>query len=580
MKIRADKLIQHIHLIQDLLQSHLSQHSTVQQVIRQLDQVVQTLEAKQLRLHFVSQNLSAQHNLAERAKHLIQKDENLAAAYDIHYYDLQDLADIALIRDCDVLCLVLDNEQHLSNVKLNCFKANITIPQQFLLTTDAAAVSQHLAQFSEAQNIEVVTLPLETSSTCEKKARSHRRQDNSLIKNLQALVRRRPEDLLAERLVIKISSYLSQLEHLINQEIEDLSQQLANAQSSQISSGSPEAIKRQFDQTLRQIQDEAKQQFGQVKADLEQSRAEILDEFNRNSLVYQIQQLVIHLQPQIIRRSNAKYIQLCSRTAPTGTDVNVDLVQLCYSFLSQWNATQWRKIYIPDSPHSLGGFLQTVYHRLQQVPCITVHPWQTSSDVDAIALRQCFKHPVASAVCESYYKETSIMNYIIRQMRNQWMSIMFLLTFITMIGLTDNKGELIENIFSQFTSLRDSPILLTASLAVPFCGIFAWLFSNFDQDSNQKLQEEANKLKKNLCGYYQAFAKYASDLLLKDFMKQLEAEQMRLQKKLDLIQIELEQTLQELEQQNQAVARSQQSLVHQQQALSQVIDAIRKLQSL
>lgn len=583
MRIRADKLTLQIQAIQQLIQVNLSKHSIAQTIYHELGKFALTLENKQLKILFIPCSQQATHpemDLILQAQQLVQQDAGLASAYDICDCDIEsDSREIR--RDCDVLCVALDDENLIPLLEKQVADYSGSMPQRIILTTDAIATHPSIQQLAKTQgNLEIVTLPNGLDQTDQTGSRSKRRPENQFVKILQALIRRRPEDLLAERLIVNITTLLVPLEELVNREIEQLDQQLLQIKPTATHSlESASSIKQQFDQTVRQLQDDLKQRFTQIKSDLEQSRAEMLDEFNRYSLIHQIQLIVVHLQPQIVRRANAKYIQLCSDIALTGTDVNVDLVQLCYSYLSQWNANQWRKIYALESEYSLSSFLNTAYRQLDQIPHVELSPWKGEAEINAIALRQCFKHPVASATCESYYKEASLISYIIRQMRNQWMSIMFLLTFIAMVS-NSNKSNLVKGAFSIFVNPELNPVLLTAMLAVPFCALFAWLFSNHDQDSNQKLQEEANKLKKNLCSYYQSFAKYATDLLLKDFIHQLDTEISQFQQTLNQTRQRLEQELHHIEQQTLQAEQFREALGQQKQSLIQVSDAISKLKAI
>ena len=150
---------------------------------------------------------------------------------------------------------------------------------------------------------------------------------------------------------------------------------------------------------------------------------------------------------------------------------------------------------------------------------------------------QSLKDLIAGFRCESYYKEVSVLNYLIRQIRNQWMGVMFLLTFITMVGLTpnNNRREFIKNVFKPIYQFKNSPVFLTIILAVPLCLVFLILFYNYYHDSQHKLEDEAKRLRRELHNYYQSFAKVSVEKLAQDFFTALEAEEERLKRILDSV---------------------------------------------
>ncbi len=90
-----------------------------------------------------------------------------------------------------------------------------------------------------------------------------------------------------------------------------------------------------------------------------------------------------------------------------------------------------------------------------------------------------------------------------------------------------------KNIFKPIFGFKDNPVLLTIGLAVPLCFLFLLLFYNYSQDGQQKLEDEAKKLRRELQNYYQSFAKISVEKLAQDLVRALEAEEERLRRVID-----------------------------------------------
>ncbi|MBA2750440.1 MAG: hypothetical protein H0U45_17355 [Tatlockia sp.] len=603
MLTKSEKLAQRIQEIRDFITPRVGEDVTFAAISQELEKLSNVVKKGKLTVQIVSNEPVS----AQALYNFLSNYKTLPEFYQFYITTLPSqpeqaapkLSEFHQLVDCDVLCLVVELKPMLSSSEQwfveqfsnthavkQVVVVDITDNSQLNQPTQAntAGVEEWIKSHNFEPSIEVVPLFLypfyqNAQSTITEANSQHKLEQ--LCKSLESLVKRRPEDILIKRLTTQTLFQLVQIERIFDRESELLKQEIKQAEeklSSLKQSDLTDDLKEQAEQALKQVNEDKEKFFKQVKLEFNQSKAELLDGFNRKSISYKIQFFTDSLQPSVIRRGGAKYVQLYSGNAQNSADINIDMMYLCYSNLSQWAIAEWEQIYTSYGEGGISYFFQKTYATLNLIPSFKFRASLFQANRDKTCFQKSLKDLVAGVRCESYYKKVSVGSYLIRQVRNQWMGIMFLLTFVTMTGLSSsNRRDFMKNLFKPLYGFKDNPVLLTIGLAIPLCFLFLLLFYNYSQDGQQKLEDEAKKLRKELQSYYQSFAKISVEKLAQDLVSALETEEERLKKIIDSFREHLMAHISELKT-NQSFFKSDlESLIVQQKGLDKAKADLQKL---
>ena len=604
MLTKSEKLAQRIQEIRDFINHRVSEDVTFAAISQELEKISNVVKKGKLTVQIVSnESVSAQalHNFLSNHK-------TLPEFYQFYVTTLPSqpepsalkLSEFHQLVDCDVLCLVVELKQTLSSSEQWFVEqiSNTHAVKQFIIAdipnnssqldqpiqANMAGIEEWTKSHNFEPSIEVIPLPLypfypNAQATITDSNLEHKLEQ--LCKSLEALVKRRPEDILIKRISTQTLFQLVQIERIFDREAELLKQEIKQAEkkiSSLKQNDLTEDLKEQAEQALRQVNEEKEKFFKQVKLEFNQSKAELLDGFNRKSISYKIQSFTDSLQPSVIRRGGAKYVQLYSDNAQSSADINIDMMYLCYSNLSQWAIAEWEQIYTSYGEGGISYFFQKTYSTLNLIPSFKFRASLFQANRDKTCFQKSLKDLVAGVRCESYYRKVSVGSYLIRQVRNQWMGVMFLLTFVSMTGLSSsNRRDFMKNIFKPLYGFKDNPVLLTIGLAVPLCFLFLLLFYNYSQDGQQKLEDEAKRLRRELQSYYQSFAKVSVEKLAQDLVSALETEEERLRKIIDSFREHLMAHISELKTNQNFFKSDLESLIVQQKSLDKAKADFQKL---
>ena len=602
MLTKSEKLAQRIQEIHDFITNRVDQDVTFATISQELEKLSNTLKKGKLIVQIVSNDpVSAQalHNFLSNYKTLPEFYQFCITTLPSQPEQAAPkLNEFHQLVDCDVLCLVIELKQTLSSSEQWFIEQanNTHAVKKFVVVipnndgqldqpiqVNMAGIEEWIQSQNFEPSTEVIPLSLypfypNVQATTDSNLQHKLEQ---FCKSLEALVKRRPEDILIKRITTQMLFQLVQIERIFDMETELLKQEIRQAEeklSSLRQSDLTNDLKEQAEQALRQVNEEKEKFFRQVKLEFNQSKAELLDGFNRKSISYKIQSFTDSLQPSVIRRGGAKYVQLYSDNAQNSADINIDMMYVCYSSLSQWAIAEWEQIYTSYGEGGISYFFQKTYATLNLIPSFKFRASLFQSNRDKTCFQKSLKDLVAGVRCESYYKKVSVGSYLIRQVRNQWMGVMFLLTFVTMTGLSSsNRRDFMKNIFKPLYGFKDHPVLLTIGLAIPLCFLFLLLFYNYSQDGQQKLEDEAKKLRRELQNYYQSFAKVSVEKLSQDLISALETEEERLKKIIDSFRDHLMAHISELKT-NQGFLKSDlENLITQQKGLDKAKADLQKL---
>ncbi|NES22227.1 MAG: hypothetical protein F6K41_25720 [Symploca sp. SIO3E6] len=607
MPSKSEKLTQRIQEIQDFIAANSRQNLGVAGIAQELDNISASLKIGKPVIHIASQN-----PILGQALHqaLIYTSKKLLDSYQFQVTTLANDSESALpaiseLLDCDVFCLVVEDNQPLEgDLKYLIEQAeNAEIEKQFIIVdiseSDCQSPSAIKAKSTEttawvqsqltAHNFAVFPLLLQPFAPNAQETEidgDNSKEIEQFCKSLEALVRRKPEEFVAKRLTAKVLEQLNHWEIAINHQEDALKREIgeANGQLHRIKqSNSTDELRQKLEQATKQVEQDRDNFFKQVELDLKQSIAQLMDGFYRNSIVHRIVAFTHSLQPCVIRHKGAQYIKLQSEDTQTSADINIDMMHLCYSHLTQWSIEEWRRIYTYYGEGGISQLFHRTYAALDFIPSSELRLPSFQPNQDYVPFRHGLKDLVAGVQCESYYKDIFVLNYILKQVRSQWMGITFLLTFGTMLGLVEkNKRDFIRDLFQQpFEALQAQPLWVgTMLLAIPICGLFLLLFYNYHNNSQRKLEDVAEKLKKTLTDYYQRFTKVSVDKITQDFIAALESEDTRLKKLIERVRQDTLAYITEAEKSQTVIDGELQKLIARQEELTQTKVSLKKLQRL
>lgn len=459
---------------------------------------------------------------------------------------------------CDVLCLVVNPSQLLSTEEKQLIdKASKTQMSKLVVVVDVPKPDSQTAQLSKTKlveieawlksqnlgnSLEVASLLLQAfhpNTQGSSVAPSFQQELDNFTQALETLVKRKPEDIILKRITAQVLAQLDRIERVFDAQEEALRKEIQREEE-KLQGLAREDLKEQAKKALKKTSDDKDKFFKQVKVELNQSKAALLDVFSKESISYKIQLFTDNLKSFVIRQGGDKYVQLKAESSPGTSDANTSLTQLCYSILSDWTAKEWERIYSFYAEGGLSGVFQRTYATLNFIPSlnITNSLFQPTQKFD---VQRIFQKSTIGAPCESRYRPNSPLEYIIKQIRAQTMQWMFLFGliagFLSLFGIVNgSKNEVIKNIFSStFEGVKDQPWLLAVILTVILFSIFSSLAYAYQKDNTSKQEEAAEKLRKDLYNHYQSLAKNLVEKIVQDFNIKLEAEEQRMKETIETV---------------------------------------------
>lgn len=449
------------------------------------------------------------------------------------------------IVDCDLLFIVVSSNQALTNTEqefIQNFDRTLMM-KQFLVVeipdsqeeTQEDDIKANLADIenwvkNQASNSELEIFSLflqpyyDEERNKELKSDFQKKQD-LFFKSLEKIVKRQPENILAKRLAIKVERDLEPVDIVLQRHQEKLTQTISQ-EKNELETLTQVNLKEITKKSISSVNEDKDKFFKQVKNELAQSKAALLDNFSKRSIIYQIQDFVNNLKPNILNREGHKYIQLKDEANSKSKDINMSLVDFCTSSLEKWAIEEWHKICNVYGDAGLNALLERSYNSIKIIPSVIKEtPFSAPQSID---VRNNFMVSFAPVSCEVRHKQISLGAYIMKQLRSQMMQGMMMITLVlSMIGIQAGKSQLMGQLSGIFKQL---PWLF----GIIIFGVIYLLVNAYKKDDNLKLEEAGEKLKKDLASYYQSFAKNMLEKVIQDLNLALELEDRRITNALDI----------------------------------------------
>ncbi|MBS0017199.1 MAG: FHA domain-containing protein [Arthrospira sp. SH-MAG29] len=424
------------------------------------------------------------------------------------------------LTDADVLYIIIDEEQLLSESHKSAIDQAIKdqIEHIFVILDCQKFGDIYNSLNAEYSEIEVINLsgnlkaynPGEIEEEVKQKLEKH---DDFLEK----LAANQGEKLLLKRFSQNILEKLEAIEQVLEGEIEAIKQNCQQTEA-QLSLLQTNDLKDDMKKALKKAGDEKDKFFRMLKNDLNQSKNNLLDEFRKSSLFYKIQQFTDDLHSHGFQRGGYLYVQLQAGDNPnaTGQYLHLKAIHVCQTELIKWSDEEWQRICNFYGGDGLNGMLKRIYDILNFVPNLS---WSESlfNPPENIDFRSILQASVIEPTFESRYKQPSLFGYLFKNLKGQVISgvgtIMLMGSLFIPAG-GDVKGRIVAILL---------PIFMVTTLI------------SYHQDKTAKIQDNTEKLKKDMNSYYQSFIKNVSNNIVQNMGYALEQEERRIRDDLEAV---------------------------------------------
>ncbi|NHC37829.1 FHA domain-containing protein [Scytonema millei] len=437
--------------------------------------------------------------------------------------------------DCDIFCLVCD----LATLT-NAWQGVITIANAApiakcvvigsipsLTQVETWLRSQDLSDVFELVVLSLSSFSLQTQTS---EINSVAQQElEKFCQSLETFIKGKPEDILAQRLTARIIKELSVIEQVLDREAEAIAQQLQQEEA-RIQGLATDDVKEQAKKALRKASDDKDKFFKQVKLELNQSKAALLDTYSKKSITYKVEEFIERLKPQVLKKGGFQYIQLRAENPVTANgNVNADLTYFCSHELKKWADKEWQLVTTTYGEGGLNAIIETVYKTLNFLPSINLDKSLFYSD-RRIDIQKSLMNSFIEAPYEGRYQGVSPLTYVLKQIRANMMQFTFLVGFGAMfIGIRVSGGG--KQVISSITQpLRENPILFGIVIFLLIC----LLTYTYQKDTTLQLEAIADKLRKELSNHYQSLSKNLVEKLVLEITTVLETEEKRLKDALEI----------------------------------------------
>lgn len=350
--------------------------------------------------------------------------------------------------------------------------------------------------------------------------KSLQKKQDQFLKTIESIIKRQPENILASRLFLKLQSLLSPVEKLLLEERRSVQENIATRKQ-ELEKLKEINLKEALKRATLVFNEDKDKFFKKVKLDLQQAKGGAIDNFSKKSIVYQVQEYVETLQPIVVKRDGQVYIQLSVPSDGVDREMNQVLIEFCFSWVERWGTNEWNKIISSYNNGGINALIERSRATFNMVPSLLD---KTSfSYPGPIDVRDSLLMSFAGITCEVRHKQTSIVNYLMKEIRTNMMQYMMMITLLlAVVGIRGGKNQIFAKLSEFFKAYP-------WSLGIVIFAVFTFLLNAYNSDNQLKLEEAGEKLKKELTAYYQSLSKNLLEKIIQEFTVALDYELKKLE---------------------------------------------------
>lgn len=433
---------------------------------------------------------------------------------------------VSALFNCDVLCLVTDLSQPLSRAEKQLIAqvSETQIAKLFIIATTPGMGNPEVVQahwrtmqiwvqeqsyHSWIEQIAMGLQPVAASPQATVLFPHTRPEFEQFCQTLERLAQEKAEEMLLQRITGRLLQEVEAISSLLNQQEATLMQEIQQAEKT-LKDLSPSSLKEQIKKASKKVESE-KDQFRQVKTDINQSKAGLLDEFREDALPYQLKQFINQLEPTVSDQSGWRTVKLSFSPEHSAdlNDVHAAAIQLSHVALTQWAKSEWRKARLTYGKGGLNSLWQRSFQTLNSHSGVTL-PDSFCQVAQRINIPSVLQVAVREPdECKIRYKQPGLLGHLGKNLRGQIIS-----TISTLM--------LVATPF--IAGMKDSRALLSVGLIPP---IGAAVFLSYRHEKAMKVEEAVEKLHKETFGYYQSVSKDLAEKLAQHLNVAVDAEEQR-----------------------------------------------------
>jgi pSer/pThr/pTyr-binding forkhead associated (FHA) protein len=440
--------------------------------------------------------------------------------------NLQFTSEIPVEMNYDVLFLVLESAETLLDEEQKIIQAiDPSHPAKLALVIPTSVSEREIKSHSLYRSLKTFVLPADQSDS----------EILLICEYLKELVKRKPEELLIARLTSNIQLKVSFIEQLLEQQEDENKQKLKRSIGSLKATEEEEINPKKI---LKGISDRKDQFFKRVKLHLANSQGALLDKYSPRSLAHKLSSFIESLEIVEFTHNGSKYLRLETEHTVGADCLHAAIIQFYQSELSAWIELECDRIY-SNYEYGLAELLQNTHVIATDLtPNLSVSfpPLLQSAD-----LIDTLQDPIVENSPKVRYPDLSIVGYMLKSLRTNWMAVGISISMIGALGLQASSKKAVSGslmwVSDRLSATFGWEKLL--SLFVTFSGLLVpigvVLILSYFHEKNLKLSEASVKLRKDLNSYYLDVLDYLTTKALQAFGILLEAEERRLKELLDTI---------------------------------------------
>jgi hypothetical protein len=187
----------------------------------------------------------------------------------------------------------------------------------------------------------------------------------ALCQSLMALVQGKVETIIAQRAIAQLTEQVKAIEGILHHQQATLVRKIQQGDAKLLELGQSslkDHIKRSSDTVKKEID----QFFRQIKAEIGQSKSDLLSEHRQGSLTHKIKRFVRKLKPVATIRGSSCHIHFQTRDG--SDDIHAVLSYLYQYELKNWAIAEWAHIGTFYNGDGLVGLLRNSYRTLNFMP--------------------------------------------------------------------------------------------------------------------------------------------------------------------------------------------------------------------
>ena len=366
MQLIETKLVQNLEKTNQYLAQKVDQETNYSNLIEELKQVIATLETNKPLVKIVSRSAI----LAEKFQEISEANETLRSLYEFQIVSpIRDVRKI--IKDCDVICLIYDSKQTISDYEKVLFEhsnsekiicmilvKNDDVVNKLPVTTESCTT---LSQWLQAQDYPQETnllLPLDNFLILN--SDSHINTYNQFLIQLLPTIISKFELRRSAQVHSQIRHYFEQEKVASWKEIKELRELYTEGEYI-------DTFKSKIKQIFNKINQEQQQVFRQIKQTIHQSRGDLVNPFLADSLMCVMQQAIQDSEVQQIKEDGKIYLYLTIKQQDNLESIHSYIPNLCQQKLADNLTEQWEQINHTYNSGGLQKLLNKIHTELKIV---------------------------------------------------------------------------------------------------------------------------------------------------------------------------------------------------------------------